>query len=114
MYESRNEPPISQARFFNRIAKHIVVSLLVVLCSLGIGVLGLIYFEDYSPYKSILHSATVLSGLGIIEVPKTTTGKLFLSLYTLYAGLIFLITASIVIAPAIHRLMHIFHWEGKN
>jgi hypothetical protein len=35
----------------------------------------------------------------------------FADLYALYAGLLFLIIAGIVLTPVVHRVMHQFHWE---
>jgi hypothetical protein len=35
----------------------------------------------------------------------------FADLYALYAGLLFLIIAGIVLTPVVYRVMHQFHWE---
>jgi hypothetical protein len=34
-------------------------------------------------------------------------------LYAPYAGLVFLVTAAIVFAPILHRILHRFHWSEK-
>ncbi len=31
--------------------------------------------------------------------------------FALYAGLVFLVVAGLIFAPAVHRLMHKFHWQ---
>jgi hypothetical protein len=36
---------------------------------------------------------------------------LFAGLYALYAGLVFLITAGVMLAPILHRVLHKFHWK---
>lgn len=41
-------------------------------------------------------------------------GKLFASFYALYSGVAFLATASILIAPLMHRLLHRSHLETKG
>ena len=51
---------------------------------------------------------------GRFETPQTPGGKLFAGLYALYAGLVFLIVAAILFAPAVHRLLHRFHWDGEE
>ncbi|MBC9796973.1 hypothetical protein [Sinomicrobium weinanense] len=110
MYEKRNEPPVSRKKFYRRLLKHFGVSSLVVLVSVGLGLLGFIIFEGYSPAHAFLHASILLSGLGLVETPQTNIGKLFVSLYGLYAGLVFLIAAGIVVAPLIHRLLHKFNY----
>ena len=112
MYEHRDETPISRKRFYRRLIFHLMVSFIVVLISLGVGVIGLMYFEGYTLPQSILHSAILLSGLGLVESPESISGKLFVSMYSLYSGLVFLVAASVVIAPALHRLFHTFHRRG--
>jgi hypothetical protein len=53
----------------------------------------------------------LLGGMGPVDVPRTDGGKVFAGLYALYAGLVFLVTAGLVAAPVVHRVMHKFHWE---
>ena len=36
---------------------------------------------------------------------------MFAGVYALYAGLVFLVTAGLVAAPLVHRLMHRFHFR---
>lgn len=114
MYESRNEPPISRKKFYRRLTIHFGISILVVFVSLGIGMLGFMYIEESSWQEAFLHSSILLSGLGLAEVPASNAGKIFVSIYGLYAGLVFLIAAGIIIAPTVHRLLHKFHWTAKK
>lgn len=55
--------------------------------------------------------AMLLGGMGPVDAPQTDGGKLFAGLYALYAGLVFLIAAAVMLAPVLHRLLHKFHWE---
>ena len=112
MYEHKSESPIPRNRFYKRLIMHIGVSLLVVMASMGVGITGFMYFENYTFPQSALHSAILLSGLGLVESPDSVTGKIFVSIYSLYAGLVFLVAVSVVFAPAIHRFMHKFHWQA--
>jgi hypothetical protein len=52
--------------------------------------------------------------MGPVESPQTPGGKLFAGAYALYAGMVFLLVAGIVFAPLVHRLLHRFHWEGRD
>jgi hypothetical protein len=42
------------------------------------------------------------------------SAKIFAGCYALYAGVVFIATASILVAPVAHRLLHTFHLEGAN
>jgi hypothetical protein len=52
----------------------------------------------------------LLGGIGPVDAPQTDGGKLFAGLYALYAGLVFLVVAGLILAPLVHRIMHKFHW----
>jgi hypothetical protein len=48
--------------------------------------------------------------MGPVDAPKTDGGKIFAGLYALYAGLLILVTAGVVLSPVLHRILHKFHW----
>lgn len=75
---------------------------------------GFMHIEESSWQDAFLHSSILLSGLGLAEIPGSNSGKIFVSIYSLYTGLVFLIVASIIIAPTIHQLLHKFHWTAKK
>jgi hypothetical protein len=53
--------------------------------------------------------------MGPVDPPKTDAGKLFAGFFALYAGVVFLFSAGLLIAPIAHRILHKFHWEsGKR
>ena len=79
--------------------------------SLVIGMAGYQYFEALGWRDAFLNAAMLLGGMGPVETPQTSSGKLFAGLYALYAGLVFLIVAGILFAPVVHRLLHRFHWD---
>jgi hypothetical protein len=56
----------------------------------------------------------LLGGMGPVDPLKTDGGKLFAGLFALYAGLIFLIVAGVLLAPVVHRIIHRFHWENAG
>lgn len=114
MYERRRDRPVSRAVFFRRVGTHVAAATLLVLVSIGIGMAGYSYFERLPWRDAFLNSAMLLGGMGPVETPATPGGKLFAGLYALYAGLIFLLAAGIVMAPAVHRLLHQFHWEKSG
>lgn len=111
MYEPKTHPPIPRYRFVRRMLLHVAAALGLLLVSLMIGMAGYERFEQLPWRAAFLNSAMLLGGMGPVDAPQTDGGKLFAGLYALYAGLVFMIGAGIVIAPVLHRLMHKFHWE---
>jgi hypothetical protein len=113
VYEPKHQPPISPKRFVRRLILHLAAALGLLALSLAIGVLGYVLLENLSWIDAFLNAAMLLGGMGPVNLPQTTPGKLFAGLYALYAGLIFIVTAALLFAPIFHRLIHSFHWSEK-
>lgn len=92
-------------------ARHSGIALLVIGSSLVWGIWGYWYFENLSWLDAFLNAAMLLGGMGPIESPQTVGGKWFAGMYALYAGMVVLVAAGIVLAPAMHRVLHRFHLE---
>jgi hypothetical protein len=110
MYESRSQRPLSHTAFYWRLVRHGLVAAALLIGSIAIGMAGYIHFEQLPPVDSFLNVAMLLGGMGPVDAPKTNAGKLFEGLYALYAGLVFLLTAAVLVTPLLHRLLHRFHW----
>ena len=111
MYERRVEPIASRARFTTRMVRHFAAAVAFVAASLVIGMAGYVYFENLSWLDAFVDASMLLGGMGPVHAPETTGGKLFAGLYALYSGLVFLVTAGVVLAPVLHRALHKFHWK---
>jgi hypothetical protein len=81
--------------------------------SLGVGMLGYGHFEGLPWIDGFLNSAMLLGGMGPVNPPLTAAGKLFAGIYALYAGLVFIVTAALVVTPILHRVLHRFHLDEK-
>lgn len=114
MYESRRSPLLSRKLFLQRMLRHVAVVLGLTLISLAIGMAGYAYYEGLPWRDGFLNSAMLLGGMGPVDPLKTPGGKVFAGLYALYAGLVFIITAGVVGAPLLHRLLHQFHWKDDR
>ena len=114
MYESKHQRPLTRATFARRLGLHAAVAAGVLAASLGAGVLGYHVFEGLPWLDAFLNAAMLLGGMGPVDLPKTTGGKLFAGLYALYAGLVFIATAALVLSPVMHRVLHRFHWDEKT
>lgn len=114
MYEHRRTPLISQQRFLIRIARHVLMAMVLTIVALGIGVLGYHFFEDMPWIDAVLNASMLLGGMGPVDHLNTAAGKLFASAYALFSGLVFIAIAGIVLAPVTHRLLHSLHVDEKE
>lgn len=114
MYEPKHKPPLSSVQFLRRLVGHLLVGIGVIGASLAIGMTGYVVFEDLPWIDAFLNAAMLLGGMGPVNMPQTEAGKLFAGLYALYAGLVLIVVAAMLIAPVIHRLLHRFHWEDAS
>ena len=111
MYEIHRQPPLTRPQFLRRMLWHFLLVLCLVVVSLAIGMAGYMYYEHLAWRDAFLNSAMLLGGMGPVESPQTPGGKVFAGLYALYAGLVFIIAAGVLFAPALHRIMHKYHWQ---
>ena len=114
MYESRRQSLLKRAQFLRRLLVHTAVVVIMVGASLAIGMWGYVRFESLSWLDAFLNTSMLLGGMGPIHVPVTEGGKLFCGIFALYAGVIFIAAAALLLAPVAHRLLHKFHLEGSS
>ena len=112
MYESRKSPPLARRRFIRRMLAHLLAALVLFALSLALGMWGYGHYEGLAWRDSFLNSAMLLGGMGPVNAPQTDAGKLFAGAYALFAGLVFIVTAGLLLAPSLHRLLHTFHWDA--
>jgi hypothetical protein len=94
-------------------AHHVLAALCLLGGGLMLGILGYVFLEGMAWEQALLNSATLLTGMGLAEVPRTPAARLFAAGYTLFAGFVFIAVSGIIIAPLLHRLLHRFHWDGE-
>src|SRR4029079_1372548 len=96
-----------------RMLAHFGAALMLIAVSIGIGMAGYCGFDHLSATDGCLNTSMLLGGMGPVNAPATEAGKLFAGFFALYAGLVFIVTAGLLFAPLVHRLMHRFHWVDK-
>ncbi len=114
MYEHRALPPISTPKFARRMVNHLLISVGLLVVSLGVGIGGYALFDDLPVIDGFVNAAMLLGGMGPVNMPVSTSGKLFSGIFALYSGLVFLISAAFIITPVAHRVLHKFHWDQKE
>jgi hypothetical protein len=111
MYESRKDRPLPPRAFLRRLGVHFAAALALFAASLAIGMWGYGHFEHLGWRDGFLNSAMLLGGMGPVDAPKTDGGKLFAGAYALFAGLVFIVGAGLLLAPTLHRVLHTLHWD---
>jgi len=111
MYEHRTHPLLPRRKFMRRVAFHGLAAAAIVSVSLTLGIIGYHFVAGLSWIDALLNASMILTGMGPVDVLRSDTAKLFASFYALFSGVVFLVTASILVAPIAHRLLHRLHLE---
>jgi hypothetical protein len=114
LYEHRGEPLLDRRAFALRLARHLAAAVAVLAVSLAGGVVGYRWTEGMPWLDALLNAAMILSGMGPVDTLRTEAGKLFASGYAIFSGVAFLAVAGVVLAPALHRLLHRFHLDEED
>ena len=110
-FEHRSHPLLPRTAFYVRLLRMAGIATLLMIPALGLGVIGYHYLESLPWIDALLNAAMLLGGMGPVNAPQTTAGKLFASFYALFSGVLFLTVAALLFAPLLHRMIHRFHLE---
>jgi hypothetical protein len=102
---------LSRPAFAHRLVRQAGYAAALIGASLGIGMAGYHWIAGYSWVDAFLDASMLLGGMGPVGALPTTGAKLFAGSFALYAGLVFLVVAALLLAPVFHRVLHRFHWE---
>jgi hypothetical protein len=100
--------------FLVRLTRYFLISMALVILSIAIGCVGYHYVGKLSWVDAFYNSSMILTGMGPVAAMTTKSAKIFSSFYALYSGIAFLSTMVIILAPVVHRFLHIFHIEEKD
>jgi hypothetical protein len=116
VYEHRSQPPISTGKFVRRLLRHAGYGAVLIFASLAVGTIGFATLASETPIDALLNAAMLLGGMGPVgDLSRiSVVGKLFAAGFALYAGLLFLIVAGILVTPVLHRVLHRFHWDSQQ
>ena len=114
MYEHHTEPLLPFELFAYRLARHGGIAALVLIFSLVVGTTGFHWLALEEWIDAFLNSSMLLGGMGPVGEIKSAPGKIFASIYALYAGIVFIGTSGLLLAPVLHRLLHKMRLEEKR
>ena len=112
IFESRHHALAPRRVYLRRLLRHALLSGGLVSVSLAIGVAGYHYYESLPWIDALVNASMLMGGMGPVDALHTNAGKLFASGYALYCGLLLLVAVGILLAPALHRMLHRFHLEA--
>jgi len=112
-YERRSQGLAPTPVYYRRLIANFVFASFILALSLLIGIMGYRFIAHANWIDAIHNASMILSGMGPVIEIKNTAGKLFSSFYALFSGVIFITNIGIILAPALHRLIHRFHMQEK-
>lgn len=87
------------------------VALVVLAVSLLIGMTGYHWLAPMPWTDAFLNAAMLLGGMGPVDLLTNDTAKLFAGAYALYCGMVFIVTAGLLVAPIGAHVLHRFHLD---
>jgi len=95
-------------------ADHVALAAVLVFVSLLVGMWGYEHYEHLPWRDAFVNTAMLLGGMGPVDPLHSNGGKVFAGIFALYAGVVFLVVAGLFLVPVIHRIAHLFHFEGPR
>ena len=86
-----------------------ILPLAVATLAVGMSIYHFVEHLDWS--DAFLNAAMLLGGMGPVDPLRTTLGKWLAGLYALFAGVVFLVLAGVMLAPVLHHILVRFHME---
>ncbi len=85
--------------------------------SLGTVAIGMALYHwiEGLPWSdAFLNASMLVGGMGPVDRIHTELGKWAVGSYALFAGVVFLVVAGIMLGPVIHAVLHRFHLETEG
>jgi len=112
--ERHDQKLLPPMEFYKRLVIFGLLSLGIVLFSLGIGLLGYMIFEGLDLVDAFLNAAMLMGGMGPVNTQYTDGGKIFAGFYAMYCGFVLIFSVAIFMTPVFHRVLHHFHLEREK
>jgi len=114
-FERRHEPLAPPEVFRGRLIRSSLVAFAIISVSLVMGMVGYHVFGRLDRWVDCLYNASmILGGMGPVAELHTDAGKVFASFYALYSGVTLLTSVGVLMAPALHRVLHRLHVETEE
>ncbi|MGE8941269.1 hypothetical protein ACO2I3_05085 [Leptospira interrogans] len=108
------ESPDKRRIFLARMGKSVVLWFAIMLFGLIVGMVGYAWTEGMSVVDAFVNAAMILSGMGPVDQLHTNAGKIFAGSYAIFSGLVIVLATGVVLAPIIHHVLHVFHFDTDD
>jgi hypothetical protein len=112
-YEQVAQPILAWPLFLRRALRHFLYGVSAIAVIDMVGMAGYRWFAELGWIDSFLNASMILGGMGPVDKLTSDGAKLFAAVYALFSGLVFIAIMSIVIAPWVHRMIHVAHAQEK-
>jgi hypothetical protein len=109
MFERHHQPLLPRDQFVARLFKNGMIAIVILAVAMGIGIVGFLLTGTHRVVDAFLQASMLLGGMGPVGKIRSDSAKIFASFYALFAGVVFLVSVGVLLAPVLHRLMHRFH-----
>jgi hypothetical protein len=110
----KRQPLVSDRVFLRRMLHSFATAGTIIGVSLAVGILGYHFAGRLGWLDSLVNASMILGGMGPVDPITRTGGKVFASIYALYSGVALLTTVGLLLAPALHRVLHRFHMDEQD
>jgi hypothetical protein len=114
LLEHKTRPVLTRRQFAWRMARFGGAAVFVVVVSLFAGAMGYHVLEGLSWLDAVYSAAMILTGMGPVHELTHDSAKVFVTIYALFSGVVFLSAATLLVTPIAHRVFHILHVEAKG
>ncbi len=97
-----------------RMVVHALALLPLAAATLAAGMAIYHWVEGLSWPSAFLNASMLLGGMGPVDPVRTTAGKWLAGCYALFAGLVFIVLAGVMLGPVLHHVLHHFHLETEG
>ena len=101
-------------RVAHQMAMRAAALLPLLLATLAIGIAIYHWTEGLPWADAFLNAAMLLGGMGPVNQIHNSTAKWLAGLYALFAGLVFIVLAGVMLGPVVHAVLHHFHLETRG
>ena len=108
-FEGQHEKLISNRQFVARMVRFAILGLTIEIAVIVIGALGFHYIGGLKWLDGALNATMVITGNGPAFTPHSEGAKLFQILFSLIGVICFILILSVMLVPALHRVLHHFH-----
>ncbi len=113
-YEHKHQPVLAHRLWLGRVARAVRLGFGIVAVALLIGILGYHYIGGLAWIDAFLEAAMILGGMGAVAHMDNDAVKIFAGIYALFSGFVVLTTSGVMLAPFVHRLLHVFHADDSK